>query len=186
MKWFVLFFLVFALPCPSFAIDYRGSCTVVFQASSTLHDIEGNGRCQPFTVEETEGLLHVPALNVAVSGMETGNDRRDRQMREMFEAEQFPLITGTAGSVSLKDFRRAQAAGSGGTEQLAIRLQIRDVTNPVTARVRNLVTTAAKITADLDFSLSLADYQLKPPSVLGIIRVGDQVNVTVSFVLEAQ
>ena len=186
MKWFVLFFLVFALPCPSFATDYRGSCTVVFRGSSTLHDFTGNGRCQPFTVEETDDIMHVPALNVAVSGMETGNDKRDQQMREMFEAEQFPLITGTTGSIPLKDFRMAQAAGSGGPEELEMQLQIRDITKPVTAKVQNLVMTASKITADLNFSLSLADYQLKPPSVLGIIRVGDQVNVSVSFVLEPQ
>jgi polyisoprenoid-binding protein YceI len=185
MKWFVLLFLIFALPCPSLATDYRGSCTVVFEGSSTLHDFEGNGRCQPFTVEETDEIMHVPALNVAVSGMETGNDKRDQKMREMFEAEQFPLITGTTGPIPLKDFRMAQATGSD-TSEVAMQLQIRDITKPVVARVQNLVMTAAKITADLNFSLSLADYQLKPPSVLGIIRVGDQVNVSVSFVLEPQ
>ena len=71
------------------------------------------------------------------------------------------------------------------TPPLLFQLQIRDIEKPVTAVLQNIVETEGKITADLTFTLSLDDYQLKAPSVLGIIRVGDSVKVTTSFLLEA-
>lgn len=184
MKLLPAIVLFFILPLAVFAADYRGNCSIDFMATATLHDVHGKGRCQPFTASETDGVLSLPSLKVAVASLDTDNTRRDRQMRDMFEAEKFPLITGRTGQVVLADLRRALPAENGHSDRMVIHLKIRDIEKPVTATIRNFRETDSSIVAEVVFPLSLADYQLQPPSVLGIIRVGDQVGVTASFTLD--
>ena len=189
MKLLFVAVLIFAIPFAPFtalATDYQGSCSVAFQGTSTLHNFEGTGSCQPFMVDENAGVMTVPALSVAVSGMDTDNSKRDKKMRAMFDAETYPLITGRTGTVVLGELRKAVAEGKGGSAGFDIELKIRNIEKPVTAVLQNIVETDSKLTADLVFSLSLADYQLEPPSVFGFIKVGDIVKVTTSFVLDAR
>lgn len=186
MKYLLVLVLVFVLPLPCLAIEYSGNCSIVFHGSSTLHDFQGNGSCQPFTVKENAGTMIPPELKVVVAEMETGNAKRDKKMREMFAEEQFPLITGTSSPISLDDLRRRLELGKDSAGDVTINLKIRDITRPVKTTVHNIVITDSTIKADMDFPLFLADYQLKPPSVLGLIRVGDRIDVTVSFVLESR
>lgn len=186
MKLAVAIVLLFILPLAAFAADYRGHCSIDFLATSTLHDVHGQGRCQPFTASETDGVVSLPALSVAVASLDTGNNRRDRQMRDMFKAEKFPLIWGRTGQVVLADLRRALPEENGTPDRIVIKLKIRDIEKPVTATIRNFMETDTSIVAEAFFYLSLADYQLQPPSVLGFIRVGDRVRVTATFTLEAQ
>ena len=186
MKLLLVIALVAVFPFVVLATDYQGNCSVAFQGTSTLHDFEGTGSCQPFTVSEHDGIMTVPALSVAVAGMDTDNSKRDKKMRGMFDSEKYPLITGSTGPVILGDIRNAMTGGSDSAAEVQIQLKIRDIEKTVTASLQNVVETDAKITADLVFSLSLTEYQLEPPSVLGIIKVGDTVNVRTSFSLDAQ
>ncbi|MFA5516310.1 MAG: YceI family protein [Desulfuromonadales bacterium] len=178
MKLLLVFFLLVAFPLSSLAGDYQGNCSVTFQGSSTLHDFNGAGSCQPFVVGEIDGVLKIPAISVPVAGLDTDNARRDKKMRAMFDGENFPLITGIGGPVDLASL--ANGAGS-----LALTLQIRGIDRAVTATVDNVVKTDGTITADLAFPVSLANYRLEPPSVLGIISVDDQVNVALNIALTA-
>jgi len=54
----------------------------------------------------------------------------------------------------------------------------------VQAVSHNLAITPEQIAFDLEFPLSLASYRLEPPSVLGLIKVADQVRVVVSVRLQ--
>lgn len=183
MKFLIVASLCFLFPFSTFATDYQGNCSVLFQGTSTLHDFEGKGRCQPFSVSETDGLMTIPELNVAVAGMDTDNAKRDKKMLGMFEADKYPLITGRTGPVEINSLRKTLQEDSGNTPEVLFNLKIRDIEKPVTAVLKNIVETDSTISADLVFSLLLPDYQLKPPSVLGIIKVGEIVDVTTSFTL---
>lgn len=185
MKTFIFFTLFLLLPAITLATDYHGNCTVAFEGSSTLHDFNGKGRCEPFTASEIAGVINVPELTVAVADMDTDNSSRDNKMRKMFEAEKYPLITGMSGPVSLSTIRKVSEENIDSTQPLLFQLKIRDIEKPVTAILQNIVETEGKLTADLAFTLSLADYKLKAPTVLGIIRVGDTIKVTTSFLFEA-
>ncbi len=185
MRIFIFFALFLILPAISPATNYHGNCTVVFEGSSTLHDFNGKGSCEPFIASENAGVLTVPELTVAVSDMDTDNSSRDNKMRKMFEAEKFPLIKGMSAPISLSDIRKTLEENVNSTTTLLFQLKIRDMEKPVIAVLQNIVETEGIITADLTFTLSLADYQLKAPSVLGIIRVGDSIKVTTSFLLKA-
>ncbi|MFC1778908.1 YceI family protein [Thermodesulfobacteriota bacterium] len=185
MRTFIFFTLFLLLPSISLATDYQGNCTVAFEGSSTLHNFNGKGRCEPFIASENAGIINVPELTVAVADMDTDNSSRDNKMHKMFEAEKYPLITGMSGPVSLSTIRKTLEENIDSTQPLFFQLKVRDIEKPVTAILQNIVETEDKLTADLAFTLSLADYKLKAPSVLGIIRVGDTIKVTTSFLLEA-
>ena len=185
MRTFIFFTLFLLLPSISLATDYQGNCTVAFEGSSTLHNFNGKGRCEPFIASENAGIINVPELIVAVADMDTDNSSRDNKMHKMFEAEKYPLITGMSGPVSLSTIRKTLEENIDSTQPLFFQLKVRDIEKPVTAILQNIVETEDKLTADLAFTLSLADYKLKAPSVLGIIRVGDTIKVTTSFLLEA-
>ena len=186
MKVLLVFALFFILPFTALATEYQGNCSIVFQGSSTLHDFEGKGNCEPFTVSETEGIMTVPELVVTVSGMDTDNSKRDKKMHEMFNQDIYPLIKGSTGPVLLGEIRKALKENADSAKEVLFDLTIRETVKPVSAGLQNVVELDSTITADLVFSVSLAEYQLEPPSVLGIIRVGDQVKVTTSFSLAAR
>lgn len=182
MKCLLAALLALAFASPALATDYNGTCTVTFKGSSTLHDFHGKGKCEPFTVSGSDGVIDMSRIVVPVAGMDTGNKRRDKKMYEMFEEKKFPLIATNAGPLHLKDFRKKP----GEPARVTFRLQVRDVTRQVNATVTNYVESGSKITADVSFPLSLAEYQLKPPSVMGLVNVDDKVSVSASFVLEAK
>jgi len=184
LRIFIFFALFLIFPAISSAADYQGNCKVAFAGSSTLHDFNGKGRCDPFLASEDAGVITVPELTVAVSDMDTENSSRDKKMRKMFEAEKYPLIKGMSGAISLIDIRKAIDENIDSAPTLLFQLKIRDIERPVTAVLQNIVEAEGKIEADLTFTLSLADYQLKAPSVFGIIKVGDSIKVTTSFLLE--
>ncbi len=53
----------------------------------------------------------------------------------------------------------------------------------VRATASNLKESGERVTFDLEFPVSLGEFDLKAPSVLGIIRVGDKVSVKATFTL---
>ena len=186
MKYFLALALILSFPMALLASDYRGECTVVFQGNSTLHGFQGKTRCLPFTASKADGALVISKISVAVADMDTGNGKRDKKMREMFEEKKFPLITGVAAPVSLNDIRNLAGKGGNSAAKIKLNLKIRDVEKPVTATVTNLVESDSLITADVAFTLSLAEYHLQPPSVLGLIKVDDKVSLKANVVLHAQ
>lgn len=185
----VLFFLVLALcALPASALELPGSCRIHFSGSSTLHDFSGDGGCEPFVLQVRNAADGAPvlaeaALKVPVVALQTGNGSRDEKMRVMFTADRFPQVTGILPGGPLAELRRQLHAASAGKGSFPLRLRIREVEAPVTAKVTNLVDSVEGLTFDLDFPVSLGTYHLEPPSVLGLIKVADQVRVTASLKL---
>ena len=163
-----------------------GACDVSFLVSSTLHDFPGSGRCVPFTATVTrdaEGrrILPIVEVEVPVDGMDTRNRSRDAQMREMFQADRFPRIHASVRDVDVDRLREAMGKDPGGKAPLDLLLRIRDVERKVRATAGSLKETGERVSFALEFPVSLKEFGLKPPSVLGIIRVGDKVSVKATF-----
>lgn len=123
------------------------------------------------------------AVEVAVAGMDTRNKSRDGQMREMFRADRFPRIRGTAHDVDVERLREEMGKGRGGKAPLELLLRIREVERKIRVMASNLSESGDRVTFDLEFPVSLAEFDLKAPSVLGIVRVGDKVSVKTTFTL---
>jgi len=171
--------LLLLLSSPAWGTPLKGSCEVFFFGSSTLHDFDGKGACEPFTLEiDTEGKLTSGSLSVPVAGMDTDNDSRDEKMREMFEADKFPSIAGNLQSNEVSSLSKQlhQAFENGGT--FPLNLRIRDIDQQQEARVVQLIDSDKAFSVDLEFPLSLETYKLDPPSIL-FISVADEIKVQV-------
>jgi len=165
-----------------------GACDVVFTGTSTLHDFSGKGVCRPFNatvVRAAAGgkVLPTVEVEVPVAEMKTGNDSRDGKMREMFQADRFPRIRASARDVDVDRLREEMAKDREGKAPLDLLLRIRDVERKVRARAGNLKESGERITFDLEIPVSIKEFDLKAPSVLGIVRVGDKVSVKTTFTL---
>ena len=166
----------------------RGACDVAFLITSTLHDVPGSARCLPFAAvlaRDASGRQVIPSVEVEVpvAGMDTRNRSRDGQMREMFLSERYPRIHASAQDVDVERLRVETGKGREGNPSIDLLLRIRDRERKVRATASNLKETGGQVTFDLEFPVSLGEFDLKAPSVLGIIRVGDKVSVKANFSL---
>ena len=185
-----IFFIPLLVATGASAADLAGDCTIRFFSSSTLHDFDGRVSCEPFnwSAQEDAGsgrvLIRDAVIRIPVAAMETANDKRDEKMYEMFSVETFPLIEGRFGDFDPNRLLTTWRAGDAATARLPFELRIRDLSRPVEATVTNLQETPGRISFVAMFPVSLADFQLKPPSVLGLIRVADEVRVEVEVALQ--
>jgi YceI-like domain len=166
----------------------RGACDIAFLVMSTLHDVPGSARCLPFAAvfsRDAAGRQVIPSVEVEVpvAGMDTRNKSRDGQMREMFRSERFPRIHAAAKDLDVERLRAEIGRGLEGGASIDLLLRIRDVERRVRATASNLKESGERVTFDLEFPVSLGEFDLKAPSVLGIIRVGDKVSVKATFTL---
>ncbi|MFA5807794.1 MAG: YceI family protein [bacterium] len=166
----------------------RGACDVAFLVTSTLHDFPGSVRCLPFEAvlaRDAAGNRVIPVVEVevAVAGMDTRNKSRDGQMREMFRSDRFPRVHAAAHDVNVERLREEMGKGREGKAPLDLLLRIRDVERKVRATASNLKESGERVTFDLEFPVLLREFDLKAPSVLGIVRVGDKVSVKTTFTM---
>ncbi|MGE5247065.1 MAG: YceI family protein [Verrucomicrobiota bacterium] len=165
-----------------------GVCNVAFVVTSTLHDFTGSARCLPFEAaldRDAAGGRSIPTVEVEVpvGGMDTGIASRNGKMREMFRSDRFPRIHGVAHDVDVDRLLAEMGKGRGGNASIELLIRIRDVERKVRAMASNLKESGERVAFDLEFPLSLKEFGLKAPSILGIIRVADNVAVKTTFTL---
>lgn len=149
--------------------------SVRFDGDSTLHTFSGNVESNSIEINPDGGGRGTVSVSIQVLQMKTGHDGRDENMYKMFDAEKFPLIRGTASLDDLVDATR---------NVVPIALTICDQTRTVEARRESHSKTGdGKI--QLSWTISLKLFNLKAPTVMGIIRVYDEVNVICDFDIAA-
>ncbi|MEJ2472124.1 MAG: YceI family protein [Desulfuromonadales bacterium] len=173
------------------AETFDGRCAIRFYGQSTLHDFQGQALCEPFSVTDqlatAELQMNPPSfVDVLVSKMDTDNTGRDEKMRTMFESEKFPAIQGQFNGLNPKDvLAQLQAAGES-PANIPFTLKIKEITQPIQATAHDLVVTPEQIRFVMEFPVSLSAFALEPPSVLGLIRVDNRVDVEVQVILSRQ
>lgn len=191
MRCRVAILLLALLAAPASAGKIEGACDVRFLGTSTLHDFSGTVRSRPFTAplsRDAAGETVLPAVEVEfpVAEMKTGNDSRDEKMREMFQSDRHPVIRAMARDVDADKARERMRKAPGGTTPLEVTLAIRGVERKVLATAGNWKEEGDRATFDVEFPVSLREFDLKAPSVLGLIRVGDRVVVKGTFALTVE
>ena len=91
----------------------------------------------------------------------------------MLGTNDYPRIHGAVAA--------APIAGSGGTN-VTLNLKIRERAQDLPVRIMNWTESFEEIRFRAAWELSLKQYGLKPPSVAGIIRVGDTVKLEADVV----
>jgi hypothetical protein len=178
----LIVFTVLLLVDHAGATTLDGRCDIRFFAASTLHRFDGQGACQPFSLNgETAAsggeLVRNPVINIPVKEMDTDNSGRDKKMQAMFESDRYPLIQARFKDLDPEAVLQQLQETGDTSGHLDFDLQIRQATRTVQAMTRDLQVTPEQISFRMEFTLSLADFLLEPPSVLGMIRVDDQVHV---------
>lgn len=145
---------------------------VQFLANSTLHPFEGETsavRGEMVFDPVTNQLLEPAHIAIEVTGLTTGVAARDRAMYKMFQSDEFPELLVTIDSLTPLE-------GSGQPARryrLAGRLRIRQIEQPIAIDVdANVLGEGIEASGRLSM-MARKMFQLKPPSVAGLIRVRD-------------
>ena len=141
-----------------------------FAGTSTLHDFGGQLPAQPFSLILSNGTWSASA-DVLAGLMGTDNEKRDRKMHEMLRTNEHPRLQGTVSSAPIP------GPGSTVTNNATLTLKIRGTPQSLNVRVGKWQETADAIRFHAEWELSLKQYGLKPPSVAGVIRVGDTIRL---------
>ncbi len=170
----LLCYALLALQAPfSRAEKFKTNASITFSGTSTLHDFEGVVSATPFITEITQnsqtGEAQFSAITtINVSGMTTQHKKRDKNMFKMLDAENFTLITGRIENALLPET---------GDSQVMLNLKICNEEHDVVATLSDWKREENRIRCRMAFPVSLKTFGLKAPSVMGVIRVGDTVNV---------
>lgn len=189
--WIINIAAVLSLAVYAEAATLNGECTIRFSGKSTLHDFAGQAVCQPFVLQTEDAesgrqVVRQQVVTVLVSEMDTDNDGRDKKMRAMFDSTSFPEIKGHFADLEPEVVLKQLKATENGQGSLEFDLQIRKITQHIKAKTSLLTIGPEQIVFTMEFPLSLASFELKPPSVMGIIRVADDVQVEVQTTLYRQ
>jgi hypothetical protein len=141
--------------------------SIRFQGTSTLHDFEGTVMSQPFILALSSNSWSAEA-DVLGNGMSTAHDGRDKNMKKMIETNKHPILHATVRSAAISPVAATNATLS---------LRIRDRLLDLPVRISDWSENAETVRFRASWELSLKQYGLKPPSVLGVIRVGDKVRL---------
>lgn len=164
-----------AATAPARADGGRGTITITFSATSTLHDFEGAVPPFAFQIESGPQGAWGGDVEVPVDAIDTGIEKRDAGLRAIFDAAHHPRIRGRVRDIAPE---RARA-----TLRLPLLLRIRDVEHPIEAKLSNWQQDERSARFDAEFDVSLQDFALEAPSIL-FVEVGDIVHVTVHVTLE--
>ena len=144
---------------------------VSFLVQSTLHEVNGQARQLSGGFKEEKGLIN-GVITIDVAGLKTGNDTRDKNMYKMFDASQYTQIRFNFDGVNIADVLKSR---DGQITFLGL-MSIHHVTLPVSIISRGWML-GDSLVCEGNFIIHLKDYGLKPPSVMGIIRVKKDVHV---------
>ena len=153
------------------------SCAITFTGTSSLHDFEGTMPAVSATLQQASTDRWNSEVVVPVSSMTTDNGSRDAKMRDMLNAERFPDIRATFRDIDPRTARDAHT--------LAGSLTIAGTTHEFTAKLENWQEQGSRISFDAASDVSLSNFGLVAPSVLGLVRVGDVVAVRAHVSVEA-
>jgi polyisoprenoid-binding protein YceI len=105
---------------------------------------------------------------VPAGQMNTASEGRDRNMHKMLNTNSHPYLRGSVTN--------APIPGVNGTN-ITLHLNISGKPVALPVQVTGWTESAGRIQFHAAWSVSLKQYGLKPPSVMGVIRVGDAVSL---------
>lgn len=176
---FILFSgIIFASPGFAEVQQYRLSSEdsrLNFEVDSTLHPVHGlAGQLEGtllFDRETLESAMPV-SIRIPAAMLDTQNGKRDKAMRKMLRAEEFPYIVWSA--------ENADCARNKVSNELLCQvsgpLTIGDITQPVEMFI-SVDIQDKSIRSKGEWKFRREEFNLETPSVLGIIRVDQEIRV---------
>jgi polyisoprenoid-binding protein YceI len=151
--------------------------------TSTLHPFSSSATAMAVTADFDvpgadldKAVLTKLAVSVPVDQLSSGEKGLDKNMRKTLKGEAFPLIRfESTAPVTL------ETAGAGTQARVPGRLSVAGVTKEVTIEAE-LRREGDAITAAGHQVVKMTDYGVRPPTMMGVIKTGD--DITVGFDLK--
>lgn len=165
---------------------WSGFADVKFRGYSTLHNFDGTVKQVPLNVTVTGGekeRVVSATTNVEVKDMSTAHEGRDKNMMAMFQQAKHRFIKVEVDDAAERELRPP----GGGAGEMAVKVTIAGTTNTISAKVTNVAEAETRGSFDLSFPVSLKQFKLEPPKSLGgLVKVRDNVDVTVRVILKKE
>lgn len=160
--------LVATVDSTASVIDYTGS--------APLHDWTGTSRSVTgrFVLDPKNADSSRASIQVPVATFDSGNDRRDRKMRDVTEAEKYPLVRFRATDIRPLRWGRTSDGRAGrweATGTLTFHGQTYSMDAPVTVRAGR-----DSVYARAQFKISLTRFGVERPSLLWA-SIGDTIRI---------
>lgn len=166
--------------------NWSGTCKVHFSGKSTLHDFEGTVAADPFTVTVSD--LANPAdatasatVVVRASGMDTGNEKRDVEMHKSMDVANHPEIVVEIDHLAVASTRPATDGPVPRPTVIPFKMTLKGKSHEVSGQVSNWSYSEKEASFTVSFPVSLKDSGIKPPNVLGLVKVKDEILVSASL-----
>ena len=144
---------------------------VSFLAHSTLHEVNGQAHQLFGNFEQRQNLIN-GFVDVGITGLKTDDEARDKAMYKMFEASEYAQIHFSFENTNISDVLNQRD----GLITFLGDMTIHHISHPVKISSRGWML-GNSLVCEGQMPISLKDYDLKPPNILGIIRVKDVVQV---------
>jgi len=168
---------------------WAGACSITFKGDSTLHDFAGTVAADPFTLtvndpEDHEKTSLDAKIDVSVAKMDTKEEKRDENLRASLDAARHPVISVVLDHVKIADTRPQWQGRLPKSSVVPFDLKILGKTGKHTGKVTSWNEKSGTVTMVVAFPVSLKAYGIKVPSVLGVIRVKDTIEVEATLTLK--
>ncbi len=164
---------------------YTGTCEIKFSGTSSLRDFSGHVTSPSFKVivdKKNGELVANWDTVVSVKKMNTSNSLQDSKMYEMFDYLKHPLIKGNFTRFNLSKLPKHSKKPI----TFPFTITIMKKKKVIDATITDWKVTDSKITFTLKFPILLSDFKLKPPSLFGMVKVGNEVTIKSKFKLIKQ
>jgi polyisoprenoid-binding protein YceI len=158
-----------AIDSTASVIDYTGSA-VMHDWTGTSRDVAGTLALNVDAPDSSHVVLRAP-----VASFDSGNDRRDANMREVTEAATHPLVQFRATEIRPTRWGRSRD-GHSGRWAVTGALTFHGQTQPVEATVDVRVTDDS-VRARTQFPVSLSRFDVERPSLLWVAPIGDTIRI---------
>lgn len=170
---------------------WSGTCEAFFSGKSTLHAFDGSVKAKPFVV--TVIGIDDPAtakvsgkVTVDAAKMDTGNGKRDAKMHESMDVTNHPTIVADVGALTMAAMQPVEENGVPRPTVLPFTLFLKGKEHQVRGTVANWSYKDDSASFEVSFALSLKAAGIKPPSVVGVVKVQDEIRVTARVNLARQ
>lgn len=173
----------------AWAQNWAGSCDITFSGDSTLHDFTGKVSAEPFTVvtenlDDPDRATASSTVIVKVSKMDTDNEKRDAKMMEVMDAANHPAIKVDVDNLKAAETNPIMEGGSPRPTVIPFTLQLKGRQHQMNAKVVGWKFSENAIQCEVAFPVSLKAAGIKPPNVLGVVKVADVIEVTAKLTLK--
>lgn len=173
---FIVFLLISGLPGGACAQVYQAKTGhAEFKSSVPLHSFVGTSDHLVGKINLADGTVD---FYLDLTTLDTGNNKRDKDMRETLETDEYPFAEFFGKLVSGFD------STSSKPQQVTVQgeFKIHNVTQKVTIG-GTLQKTDQGLKVEAAWTLNLTDYDIKPPGIL-FYRVDEEIDVQVDALLK--